>query len=118
MGAIAGWLCGVPVRLHTFTRQAWAERRGLVRWLSRLADRVIVRLNTRCYADSFSQRDFLVAEGIAREGVIRVQGSGSLAGVDLARFEPERLRVPAAAARERLGIPAGSKVIVFVGRVC
>lgn len=117
MGAIAGWLCGVPVRLHTFTRQAWAERRGLVRWLSRLADRVIVRLNTRCYADSFSQRDFLVAEGIARERVIHVQGSGSLAGVDLARFDPERLRVPAAAARERLGIPAGSKVIVFVGRV-
>ena len=117
LAAIAGCLRGVPIRLHTFTGQAWAERKGLVRWLSRLADRVIVRLNTRCYADSFSQREFLVAEGICRQEEIRVLGSGSLAGVDLKRFDIGRLRGAAAETRARLGIPAAHKVIVFVGRV-
>ncbi|HTP62354.1 MAG TPA: glycosyltransferase family 4 protein [Burkholderiales bacterium] len=117
LAAIAGWLRGVPIRLHTFTGQAWAVRSGLVRWLSRMADRLVVRLNTRCYADSFSQRDFLVAEGICRLGELQVLGSGSLAGVDLKRFDAERLRDAAAHARARLRVSAGRKLIAFVGRV-
>ena len=117
LAAIAGRLRGVPIRLHTFTGQAWAVRSGLVRWLSRMADRLVVRLNTRCYADSFSQRDFLAAEGICRPGELRVLGSGSLAGVDLKRFDAGRLRDAAAQARARLGVPAGHKLIAFVGRV-
>lgn len=117
LAAVAGWLRGVPIRLHTFTGQAWAERGGLVRWLGRMADRVIVRLNTRCYADSISQRDFLVAERVAGADAIHVPGSGSLAGVDLARFDPERLRGPGAKERARLGIADRHKVIAFIGRV-
>ena len=117
LGAIAAWLCRVPVRLHSFTGQAWAERRGVVRWLGRMADRVIVLLNTRCYADSHSQKAFLVADGIAAEGQIRVIGAGSLGGVDLRRFDIERLRAPGSALRARLAIAPQSKVIVFVGRV-
>ena len=117
LAAIAGWFCRIPVRLHTFTGQAWAERRGIVRWLGRLADRVIVRLNTRCYADSASQRDFLVAENMCRAGMIHVRGAGSLAGVNLKRFDKARLRPAAEQARAALGIAPQSKVIVFVGRV-
>lgn len=117
LGALAAFLCRVPVRLHTFTGQAWAERSGPVRWLSRLADRLVIALNTRCYADSASQRDFLVAEGIATPARLRVLGSGSLGGVDLTRFDPERLRPAAAAARAKLGIAASERVVVFIGRV-
>ncbi|MBC7802871.1 MAG: glycosyltransferase family 4 protein [Candidatus Parcubacteria bacterium] len=117
LGAIAARLCGVPVRLHTFTGQAWMERRGPVRWLGRLADRLIVSLNTRCYADSPSQRDFLVSEGLAAEGKIRVLGAGSLGGVDLMRFDAERLRTAGKEARELLVIPRHSRVITFIGRV-
>ena len=117
LAAIAGRLCGVPVRLHTFTGQAWAERRGLVRWLARAADRLIVRLNTRCYADSASQRDFLVAEGLAAPGAIHVLGAGSITGVDVARFDAARLRDEGLRVRAALGIPADRKVVVFVGRV-
>jgi glycosyltransferase involved in cell wall biosynthesis len=117
LGAVASFLCRVPVRLHTFTGQAWAERRGMVRWVSRLADRVILALNTRCYADSMSQRDFLIAEGIATPAQLRVLGAGSLGGVDLKRFDAARLRPAAAAARARLGIGAADRVVVFIGRV-
>jgi glycosyltransferase involved in cell wall biosynthesis len=117
LGAIAAYLCGVPVRLHTFTGQAWAERSGPVRWLGRLADRIIIALNTLCYADSASQRDFLIREGIATAAKLAVLGAGSLGGVDLARFDAARLRAEAAAARARLGIAPQAKVVVFVGRV-
>jgi glycosyltransferase involved in cell wall biosynthesis len=117
LGALAAWLCRVPIRLHTFTGQAWAERVGLVRWLGRMADRLIVRLNSRCYADSLSQRDFLIDEGIVTSENTRVLGAGSLGGVDLKRFDADRLRATGAQARRRLGIEPVNRVIVFVGRV-
>lgn len=115
--AVAAWLARVPVRLHTFTGQAWAERRGPVRWIGIAADRLIVRLNTRCYADSPSQRDFLLGLGIGSRQKLKVLGHGSLAGVELHRFRREALAAAAAELRERLGMPAGARVIAFVGRV-
>lgn len=117
LGAVAAWLCRVPIRLHGFTGQAWMERAGLVRGIARLADRVIIALDTRCYADSLSQRDFLVAEGIATPDNTRVLGAGSLGGVDLKRFDADRLRAAGIQARDRLGIGPDTMVIVFVGRV-
>jgi len=114
--ALAGWLAGIPVRLHTFTGQAWAERSGWVRRIAKACDRLIIRLNTRCYADSISQRDFLVAEGIALSGEITVLGQGSLAGVDFTRFNRQR-REAVAALKAHLNIPVGSRVVGFVGRV-
>jgi glycosyltransferase involved in cell wall biosynthesis len=117
LAAIAAWWCRVPIRLHTFTGQAWIERKGLVSWLGRLADRIITGLDTRCYADSASQRDFLIAKGISRKEYLRVLGAGSLGGVDLQRFDLERLQPAALALRAKLGIAPTAKVIVFVGRV-
>lgn len=116
LAAIAGRLAGIPVRLHTFTGQAWAERSGWVRWIAKACDRLVVKLNTRCYADSISQRDFIVAEGVARADEITVLGQGSLAGVDFTRFNHHRSGT-AAAVKARLEIPAGARVVGFVGRV-
>lgn len=114
--AIAGALAGVPVRLHTFTGQAWKDRRGPVRWITKTCDRLIVALNTRCYADSASQRDFLLEHGIGGAGDIAVLGPGSLSGVDLEKFDV-RLRDRRAELRRSLDIPAAARVIAFLGRV-
>lgn len=116
--AVAGWLARVPVRLHTFTGQPWIGLRGPLRWFSRTSDRVIGWLNTRCYADSKSQRQFLVAEGILDEHCISIIGSGSLAGVDLKRFNRERLGVEAGkGVRDMLGIADQTVVLLFIGRI-
>ena len=115
--AIAAWLARVPVRLHTFTGQAWAELSGPVRWIAQAGDWLIVRLNTRSYADSASQREFLVERGLAPPDRLSVLGSGSLAGVDLALFDPERLRHDAPATRVRLGLSPYARVVTFIGRV-
>ena len=115
--AIAGALARIPLRLHTFTGQAWSELSGPVRWVSKLSDRLIVLLNTRCYADSHSQRDFLVSESIARSGQIDVLGYGSLSGVDLKRFNLEKRAAAGLPIKESLRIPNTAKVITFVGRL-
>jgi glycosyltransferase involved in cell wall biosynthesis len=113
--ALAARLAGVPIRLHTFAGQPWARLSGPTRWIAKACDWVVVRSNTQCYADSESQKAFLVEEGIARSDYIKTLGAGSIAGVDLARFSLERF--DRSLIRAELAIPADGRVIVFVGRV-
>ena len=111
----AGLLAGVPARLHTFTGQVWAARTGPSRALLKTADRAIARMATHVLTDSPSQRDFLASQGIVRGGACLVLGSGSVSGVDLARFRPDfeaRRSV-----REELGIPPAARVVLFLGRL-
>ena len=115
--AVAGYLARIPIRLHTFTGQPWAELSGAMRWIAKAGDRVTARLDTLCYADSPSQVEFIVAEGIAKNGKIEVLGAGSLAGVDLSRFDPEKWADSGKALREELGIPESHRIIAFIGRV-
>jgi lipopolysaccharide/colanic/teichoic acid biosynthesis glycosyltransferase/glycosyltransferase involved in cell wall biosynthesis len=109
------WLARVPVRVHTFTGQVWATRRGLSRAMLRGCDRMIARAATVVLADSPSQRDFLVREGVAEGSALRVLGNGSISGVDAMKFRPQ------SAARQRvratLDLPADDIVLLFVGRL-
>ena len=116
--ALAGALGRVPVRIHTFTGQVWVERQGLSRKIMRYCDWLIGHLDTHCYADSTSQRDFLVEEGLVETSRISVLGAGSISGVNLERFNRNRLAGEhAAELRRKLGISEQSLVIIFVGRL-
>ncbi len=118
LAAIAAWLAGVPVRLHTFTGQPWVTMKGTLRWISRVSDCTICSLNTRVYADSPSQRQFLIDEGIVRADHIGVVGAGSLAGVDVQRFSQDRFSdEDRAHIRNELGISSEARVVTFIGRV-
>jgi glycosyltransferase involved in cell wall biosynthesis len=115
LAAWAGSLAGVPARLHTFTGQVWVARRGPMRALLRAADRSIARRATEVLADSASQREFLVREGIVAPERCRVLGAGSVCGVDARRFKPDP--EARAAVRAELGIDAQAPVVLFAGRV-
>jgi glycosyltransferase involved in cell wall biosynthesis len=117
LAALAGILTRVPVRIHTFTGQPWVERSGIVRLAARESDRLIARLDTHTYADSASQRNYLISEGLVKEKQISVLGAGSISGVDLQRFDLVSKPGKRETIRKRLGIPEASLVIVFVGRV-
>ena len=117
LSAVAGLLAGVPLRIHTFTGQPWATLSGPVRWLTRMSDWLITHLNTQCYADSASQRDFLIAEGLARADQVKVLGAGSIAGVNVDKIKEAARRHPAAATKAALSIPENAAVIAFIGRV-
>ena len=118
LSAIAAYVAHVPVRLHTFTGQPWANMRGFKGWLARSSDMLVGRLNTCCYADSPAQRKFLIEHRILRAERLLVIGSGSLAGVDIHRFDPCRF---SSSSRESmrctLGIPDAAPVLLFVGRI-
>jgi glycosyltransferase involved in cell wall biosynthesis len=115
--AIAGFFARAPIRLHTFTGQAWVEMRGMARFVAKAGDWLTAHLNTLSYADSFSQRDFIIAEGVCAGKKIRVPGAGSLAGVDISRFNPAKWAGSKESTLKELDIPPGSRVITFIGRL-
>ncbi len=116
--SIAGSLARNSIRLHTYTGQRWVTLSGRQRQLLRAFDHLIGKLATTTYADSASQRQFLIDERIIRPDKIKGLGSGSLSGGNLTRFDPDlwggekRLDT-----RKELGIPEEAVVVVFVGRV-
>ena len=118
INALAAFLARVPVRLHTFTGQPWVNMSGLKGWLSRSSDVLVGRLNTRCYADSKTQRQFLIDHQIMNDECLHVIGSGSLAGVDIRRFDNNRFSLADhVSMKGSLEIPEGVPVLLFVGRI-
>lgn len=115
LAMLAGWLTGVPNRMHTFTGQVWANKRGWKRSVLKLFDKLIVSFATNIMLDSPSQRDFLVSEGVLPQGKGMVIGHGSICGVDAQRFHPDgEVRQ---AVRSELGVSLEQTVILFLGRL-
>jgi len=110
--ALAGIICRVPVRLHTFTGQTWVAKTGYSRHLYYWIDRLINALNTACLTDSFSQSTFLQEHGITNEGrPLHVLSKGSLSGVDVSKFDLARIKGEVDRKKSSLGI--GDKHFVF-----
>jgi len=115
LSMLAGRLSGVPNRIHTFTGQVWATKRGWKRGTLKLFDRLIVLFATQVLLDSPSQRDFLISEGVLPQGKGIVIGHGSICGVDAHRFHPDaRVRE---AVRSELSISSEQSVILYLGRL-
>lgn len=115
LAMLAAAMARVPFRIHIFTGQVWATRTGWQRRLLKLADRMMARLATHVLADSPSQRDFMVAEGIVAAAKVSVLGNGSICGVDGGRFRPDAGR--RSAIRGAHGIPESACVFLYLGRL-
>ncbi len=113
--AIAGAMARVPVRIHIFTGQVWATRRGPMRLLLKTFDKIIARLDTHILADGEGQMRFLIDNGVVKPSKSRVLGSGSISGVNLERFRPDC--GTRAAVREQIHIPDNKTVFAFMGRL-
>lgn len=118
ISSISGFLACVPIRLHTFTGQAWVNKSRFQYLMGWLGDYIIALFCTHCYADSGAQKEFLIGKKIICESKISILGFGSLAGVDLYRFNPFRFsEYEKKGILDSLCIPKESFVITFVGRV-
>lgn len=115
LGQLSAWWCGVDIRVHTFTGQVWVTQHGFFRQLLKAMDQLIAFCASRLLADSVSQRDFLVAEGIVARDKIEVLGAGSISGVNVARFRPDlKIRQDI---RARFGFVEDDVLALFVGRL-
>lgn len=116
LALVAAYFAKIQNRFHTFTGQIWVKRSGISRGFFRRIDWLISKLATSVFADSASQIDFLVHEGICEASKIALLGPGSISGVDLQRFHPNKLKRDEL--RQEFSVCEDSCVFLFVGRLC
>jgi glycosyltransferase involved in cell wall biosynthesis len=115
LAMLASVIAGIPVRIHTFTGQVWASKKGIKRFLLKRIDWLIASLTTHNIVDSPSQMQFLLDEKVTKSNKSHVFAKGSISGVDLARFKPDtdvRLTI-----RNQLKIAEHQLVFLFIGRL-
>jgi len=115
LGMLAAWLARVPIRIHTFQGEVWASRRGLGRLVLWATDWLTSRLATHRLVVGSGEKSFLIASGILPSDKAEVLADGSIAGVDLDKFQPDpdaRKRI-----RADLGLRPSELIILFLGRL-
>jgi len=115
LSMIAGYISRIPVRIHIFTGQIWAQKKNIIRMMLQYIDRLIVFFSTNILADSESQMEFIIKEKIVAPNKISVLANGSISGVNLQRFahnDSARKIV-----RQKLNISNKDIVFLFIGRL-
>lgn len=116
LAMVAGFLARVPCRIHWFTGQVWVTRRGISRLILKAADQWIGSLATALLADSPSQRDFLLEQGVILiRAKLSVIADGSISGVDSVRFCPNA--EARKSVRASLCIPDTAALVLYLGRL-
>ena len=113
--SIAAFFARVPVRIHIYTGQVWANKTGLMRFILKTMDRMIALFDNHILVDGEGQRQFLISNNVVSANNSKVLGSGSICGVNLERFSPSAdVREEK---RRELGIDDSKIVFVFMGRL-
>ena len=84
--SVAAWMVGVKVRIHIFTGQVWATRKGVMRTILKFMDKIITTFDNHILVDGESQRQFLIKEGVLKDKNSEVLAHGSICGVKLEKF--------------------------------
>lgn len=85
----AGWLAGVPVRVHTFTGLVWPTSTGLSRRILMTTDKILCACATHIIPEGAGVMNDLKNGGITKKPM-KVLGYGNVMGVDMERFDPAR----------------------------
>jgi glycosyltransferase involved in cell wall biosynthesis len=115
LAMLAGLIVGVPLRIHTFTGQVWANKSGIKRFLLKKIDWFIGLITTDNIVDGRSQLEFLIDQHVLDKKKSIVFLNGSIAGVDIVKFSPNpvaRIKI-----RDQLGIHQNDVLLVYVGRL-
>jgi glycosyltransferase involved in cell wall biosynthesis len=115
--ALAAFFARVPIRIHTFTGQRWVTLGFIKKRILIAFDRLIGMLNTHSFADSPSQVDFLIENVGLSSKKLDCLHKGSFAGIDLKRFDFDRIQKERAAILAEVGCPTDLFKIMFLGRI-
>ena len=86
---IAGWLTGVPVRVHTFTGLVWPTETGLKRKILMATDWITCACATHVIPEGQGVLNDLKDHKVCRKPM-KVLGYGNVKGVDMDKFNPIR----------------------------
>ena len=115
IGMMSAKIVSVPNRIHIFTGQVWATKKGPLRFLLKVLDFFIASIATNILVDGKAQRTFLISEKIIKEYNSQVLGEGSISGVEIDKFTfNENVRI---GIRKELDLNINNIVFGFLGRL-
>lgn len=88
LSMIAGWICRVPVRLHTFTGLVFPTSTGLTQKILIFTDRLTCACATHIVPEGEGVKSDLKKFHITQKP-LKVLGYGNIRGIDLDYFNPE-----------------------------
>ncbi|MDH8700768.1 glycosyltransferase involved in cell wall biosynthesis [Dysgonomonadaceae bacterium PH5-43] len=113
--AISSWMAGVKIRIHIYTGQVWATKKGFMRWMLKQMDKITALFDTNILVDGESQRQFLIKEGVLKDKNSKVLANGSICGVRMERFIiSSDVRIKE---RMKFGFTESDVVYIFLGRL-
>lgn len=112
MSMIAGWLTGVPVRVHTYTGLVFPTATGITQRILILTDRILCRCATHIIPEGQGVKRDLERYRITRKPM-RVLANGNVRGIDLSHYD----RTPEVMAEARKIADPDKTTYVFVGRI-
>lgn len=115
---LAGYVCRVPFRIHTFTGLIWPTSSGILKKVLKFIDSVICFCATSIIPESKGVLNDLKFGGITNKPLSLI-GYGNIAGVDIKYFSPFDIEVERKAdeIRNGFGISPSDFVFIFVGRL-
>lgn len=117
LGGLAGFLCGVPLRIQTKWGLRLETTVGVLRFILSMAEKLSAALSHRTFFDGESTRQKAIELGLVSAEKAVLIANGSANGIDHQRFAP---LIPHSGKRRLLriaGIENGDKVVGFVGRI-
>lgn len=116
LGMISGFLCRVPVRIHTVTGMPLVETKGCTKVLLLTIERITYFMATHVYPNSEGMKKVIRSYHLAPDSKLKVLLKGSTNGVDTSHFDP-KLVEDKNSIRAQYGIRKESFVFLFVGRI-
>lgn len=113
LSMLAGWICGVPFRIHTFTGLVFPTSKGLKRWILMQTDRITCLCATHVIPEGNGVKNDLIRNKITGKP-LDILGHGSLKGIDLSYFDP---RLPEVRERAELIKKKDVFTFIFIGRL-
>lgn len=117
LSMLAAKMCGVPVRLHSFTGLLFPTASGVKKKLFATCDKIICGCATHIVAEGRGVRKDLLDSSITKKR-IDILGNGNVRGIDLDYYQrtPEVME-KAAEIRRNIGADADTFIFIFVGRL-
>lgn len=117
VGAIASWLARVPIRIYHNHGMVLLSATGLTRFVFRVVESTACRLSTRVIYVAGSNMQDAIAAGVCRREKATVLGPGTIAGVDIVKFDPRSNAARGMELRRSAAIPDSAWICGFVGRI-
>ncbi|NHE56138.1 glycosyltransferase family 4 protein [Cyclobacterium plantarum] len=118
LSMIAGWLSGVPVRIHTLAGLPYVSRSKGQKSLLVFMEKLTFRFAHEVWPNAQSLKNFIIKEKLVDPGKVKVIGHGSSNGVDLSVFNRDNLQENhLVAATMRLTPGDDEFLILAVGRL-